>query len=289
MPLLYQTRHFMRQWVKAPLKRLARPGEAFGYEHELGMFILKLAEEFSLQRCGKPEALLADSVQQLILRQEHLSWLNEAHQCLQTALMPDYEQNLFEYYRQQQYLLLLSFLSYPFRGPGCLRAHVEPFRAASSKLSSIRVLDYGAGIPFGIIYLLRTCPEKMKSITLVDLDLVHAELTEFIIRRLAPQAETAFLKTTNAETIPDLGGRRFNLMYGKDVFEHVHDPERLLRTILTHAEPGESLGYFDITDHGEKSLQHVHPQLSHLSHLAGEYGFKPNGKVRSLTEFVRIK
>jgi hypothetical protein len=200
--------------------------------------------------------------------------------------MPHYEHNLYKYYRQQQYLILLTFLSYAFQGPGSLGAYVQPYVNSSSKLSKLRILDYGAGLAFGPIHLLRTCPEKVESITIVDLDLIHTDIVEYILSGLCPDGAITVMRVYNPKTIPDFGNRTFNLIYGKDIFEHLHNPERLLRTILKKAEPS-CIGYFDINDHGEKYLQHVNPQLSHLSQIIREYSFMPHGKVTGLSEFVK--
>jgi len=284
--LLSRARRMLPEGPKALLRRFLVRKVAPYDEHELGVYVLQRAEEFCKGRGGHPEALQAVRLRKSILRQRHLEHTSEAHQYLQTAFMPDYEQSLFEYYQQQQFLMLLAFLGYPFRGPGCLCSHVDPFLVASSRLPGIRALDYGAGIPYGLIHLLRTCPEKIESITIVDLDLVHTELSEYILSQLAPDKEITFLRITDAESVPDLGGRAFNLIYGKDIFEHVHDPERLLRVMLDRAAPS-CLAYFDIRDHGAKYLQHVHPQLSHLSRVVCERSFKSDGQVGGLSEFVR--
>jgi hypothetical protein len=287
-PLLNYTKRYMPEVFKAPLRLLARRIGTTGYEHELGMYVLRESEKFSKIRDGRSEALRKDCILKSILKQDCIRQMNEAHQYLQTAFMANYEMNLFEYYRQQQYLILLTFLGYPFRGHGCLLSHVEPFRVASSKMPRINAIDYGAGIPFGIIHLLRTCPEKIDSITIVDLDLIHSEISEYIVSKLAPQKDITFLRITDTESIPDLSGRKYNLIYCKDIFEHVHEPERLLRAILCNSAPS-CICYFDIRDHGVKHLQHVHPQLSHLSKVICEHSFEPKGEIGSLSEYVKIR
>jgi len=287
---LSRAKSLVPEQIKAPLRRLLDPQSReepmSGYEHELGMFVLQQAEEFSASRGGRPEALHAECVRNAILHQKCLTQMNEASQFVQTAFMPDYERSLFDYYRLQQYLMLITFLSYPFRGAGCLRSHVSPFVVGASRLSCVRALDYGAGIPFGLIYLLQTCPNKVESITIVDLDLIHVELSEYILSRLSPRTELVVLRVIDAETVPDLGDLTFNLLYGKDIFEHVHDPGGLLRAILSNAAPS-CIGYFDLRDHGAKYLQHVHPELSDLLQVIDEYSFAPTGVVAGLSGFAR--
>lgn len=284
--LINMAKRFLPNWVKIQLRRISVPKAIRDRDYELGMYVLEKAKNFSVDRGGIPESLQASKLKNCIFQAKCLSEMNEAHQYIQTAFMPHYEQNLYEYYRQQQYLILLTFLSYAFRGPNSLASHIEPYIAASSTLRSMRILDYGAGLPFGIIHLLRTAPEKVESITIVDLDLIHTYLVEYILSCLCPDAVITIMRVTTSEITPDFGERTFNLIYGKDIFEHIHDPERLLRTILSKAEP-TCVAYLDINDHGEKYLQHVHPRLSHLSQILCEYSFVPHGKVAGLSEFAK--
>jgi 2-polyprenyl-3-methyl-5-hydroxy-6-metoxy-1,4-benzoquinol methylase len=279
-------KRLLPDWVKNRVQRILVPRAIQDRDHDLGMFILEELKNFSSERGGRPESLQAGRLKECIFRGKCLREMNEAHQYLQTAIMPRYEQNLYEYYRQQQYLILLTFLSYAFLRPGSLAPHVEPYSIASSRLSKMRILDYGAGLAYGLIHLLRAVPEKIESITIVDLDLVHADFVEYILARLCRNVTVTIIRVTNSDAVPDLGSRTFNLIYGKDIFEHIHDPERLLRTILSKAEPS-CIGYFDIRDHGEKHLQHVHPRLSHLSRIICEHSFVPHGKVSGLSEFVK--
>ena len=279
-------KRLLPNWVKNRVRIFLMPKSVRTRDYNLGIFILEKMEKFSIHRAGRSESLQVSVLKDCLFHQRCLSEINEVHQYLQTALMPHYEQNLYEYYRQQQYLILLTFLSYAFRKPNNLASHIDPYRAASLKLSNMRILDYGAGLAFGIIYLLQTVPEKVESVTIVDLDLIHTNLVEYIVSDLCPNVAINILRITNSEMVPDLGDQTFNFIYGKDIFEHIHNPEQLLRTILNKAEPS-CIGYFDINDHGEKHLQHIHPELSHLSQVICEHSFVLNGKVSGLSEFVR--
>lgn len=283
--LIKHGKRLLPNWAKNQLKKILVPKAIRNRDYDLGVYILEKTRDFSRDRGGRPESLQTSRLKDCIFHAKCLTEMNEAHQYIQTALMPHYEQNLYAYYRQQ-YLILLTFLSYAFRGSDSLASHIQPYITASSKLPNMRILDYGAGLAFGLIHLLRTCPEKVESITIVDLDLIHTDLVEYILSGLCPDAVITIMRVTNPEIIPDFGDRTFNLIYGKDIFEHIHDPERLLRTILSKAEPS-CIGYFDINDHGEKYLQHVHPQLSYLSQIICEYSFVPHGRVKGLSEFVK--
>jgi hypothetical protein len=249
---------------------------------DLGRYVLETARRYSMEKGGWPDGF-RQPLLDCIWRRENLRTFNEAIQSLQTIFMPRYEERLFEYYRSAEYLLLLSFLSYPFAG---LASHVEPFVAAAAELDRLDILDYGAGIPFGIIHLLRTCPGKVRSVTVVDLDLVHTAFAEYLLRGLAPNTLLDFHKLRDTESVPDFGARTFNLLYGKDIFEHLRRPEPVFHALLSHsAQP--CLGFFDLRHHGERYLQHVTPDVTHLVKLATDHAFEPAGLVAGLSAFRR--
>ena len=268
--------------LKRAIRRAMTPKEERDRDAQLGLFILDQAESFSRHIGGQPESLTA--VLESIAHLESLTAVNEAHQYLQTALMPEFEKNLYEYYRQQEYLILLTFLSYPFRGPGSLT--LEPFLRGAKKLGTLRILDYGAGLAFGIIHLLRTCPEAVESITTVDLDLIHSRLAAYIVSTMAPGKDCRHYMLRDAEEQPSFADRKFNCLFGDNVFEHLREPERVLRSMLQRAEE-TSICYFDLADHGRKYLQHVHPQLSHLEEIMTEFSFVRTEKVGGVMEYVR--
>jgi hypothetical protein len=249
---------------------------------ELGRFILETARQYSQAIGGRPDGF-RECVVDCIIHREKLKLFNEVHQHLQTIFTPKYEERLFEYYQSAQYLLLLSFLSYPFAG---LASHVDPFVIASTKLGSLDVLDYGAGIPYGIIHLLRTCPEKVRSLTVVDLDLVHTAFSEYVLKSMAPKVPLTYFKLRDPEQIPELGDQKFNLLYGKDIFEHLKKPEPVFRTMLASAA-SECLGFFDLRHHGERYLQHVTPDVTWLVGVASQYSFRRAGEVGGLSMFWR--
>ena len=269
------------------LKRL-RDGEksAGRIESEIGDFVLSELRAFSLENGGDDSAIEAEPFRHLINNRPALKIASEAHQYLQTAVMKNYESQLYEYYREQQYFIFMAFLSYPFRGVGGLRSFLDPLEFAASKFTDIHLLDYGAGIPFGLINILRQRSTSVKSITLVDYNLLHAHFVKFLLERLAPEVELRCLWLTDSESLPNLGGSSFNVLFAKDIFEHVHKPELLASTLLEHAAPS-ALCLFDINDHGERHLQHVQPNLDSLSELVEQSGFSFLKKIGRISAFER--
>jgi hypothetical protein len=263
--------------------KTARKGE--GPEAALGAFVLAQAADYARSTGGDASALANATLGTFLHDRAAIKMAGEAQQYVMTAFQPDYERNLYPFYKQQEYMILLAFLSYPFRGPGSLNAQLQTYSAAADALPEMDILDYGAGMPFGLIQLLRTRPEKVKSVTLVDLDLIHTRLSEHIIRGFIGDRLT-MIRKTDPEAIPSFGRKKFNFCFGKDIFEHLTDPAPHLENILK-ATAKQAVCYFDFTDHGEKYLQHVTPLLSPLNAVVEAHGFEKAEMLAGMSGFTR--
>jgi SAM-dependent methyltransferase len=197
--------------------------------------------------------------------------------------MPDYQNNLYSYYKHQEYLILYRFLTYPFSSE--LSSHRLPYEKALDTHAGVDVLDYGAGIPYGLILSLLKNKCIVNSITLIDLDLVHVEFATFLINKIAPDTKLVVHKLTDTNAFPRLEGR-YDVFYGKDVFEHLSDPRKALVGLLNCSKNG-AVCYFDFSDHGDRIYQHLTPNLEFLSAEMEGLGFTYVGKVGGLSEFVR--
>lgn len=208
---------------------------------------------------------------------------NEIIQDILTAFMPDFEHNLYEFYKNQEYFIFYRFLQYPFINN--MSNYTVPYEKALIKCGKTDVLDYGAGIPFGLIYSLLNRKEAVNSITLIDLDLVHVDFVEFLIKKIAPETDLKIHRLTDGDSFPRLEGK-YNFFFGKDIFEHLADPLKNLKELMKYSRP-EAVCYFDFRDHGEKIYQHITPDIAFLTDEMVKLGFTYEGRVQNLSEFTR--
>lgn len=280
-------RKVVPQSLKEKIKDKRRGKDERGLETELAAFVQEEMKRYASENSADPSAIDQNSFQRCLTDKHLLKHFSEGVQFLQSAMMPEFEKNLFEFYRQQQFLLLVNFLSYPYRGVGCLDAQIRPYLSGASKIDGpLNILDYGAGVPYGLIHVARKIPERIASVTIVDLDLAHTYLVEFIIERLLPNADIRFVRMTDVNTIPEFGAQVFNFYYGKDVFEHLVDPEAVLNNMLSRAAD-RSCCFFDSNDHGAKYLQHVTPNLVPLKDVVSAKGFTSCRALNKMSCFVR--
>jgi hypothetical protein len=248
---------------------------------DTGQLFLKYAREFSATVGGKPEAF-DRSLDGLIGAGDSRCVAVCAD--LLDAFMPGYERNLFQYYIYQQYYILFRFLQYPFLYP--LAVYTASYQKGLSLLDEAHVLDYGCGVPYGLIMTLLSEPQRrIKSVTLVDLDLIHMDFAEFVIRKIAPDMPLDIYRLRDTEVFPGLKGP-YNFFFGKDIFEHLLDPEEKLRRLMSYSADA-SVCYFDFGDKGPVIYQHITPDLRYLAQVMERLGFQASGQLSSLTEFRR--
>jgi len=208
---------------------------------------------------------------------------NSVIQDILTAFMTDYKNNLYQYYKNQEFLIFYRFLSYPFSSD--LSNHFLPYQKGLLRYKSYDILDYGAGVPYGLINSLLKENNRIRSVTLVDLDLVHLQFVEFLIKKISPNIELNIYKITDTDFFPKIEGK-FNFFYGKDIFEHLEDPLKNLKKLMDYSMP-ESVCYFDFNDHGEIIYQHLSPNLLFLSDEMINMGFRKGDNVSGLSEFIK--
>lgn len=197
--------------------------------------------------------------------------------------MPDYEKDLYHYYKNQEYLIFYRFLSYPFSGN--LNSYIVPYKNALARFETNDILDYGSGIPYGLIYSLLRMKKSIQSITLIDLDLIHLEFAQFVINKIAPEIRLNIYKITDTETFPEIEGK-YNFFFGQDIFEHLSDPLKNLKELIKHSKE-RAVCYFEFDDHGEKKYQHITPNVKFLADEMIKLGYRSGEKLFGLTEFVR--
>jgi len=186
-------------------------------------------------------------------------------------------------YKYQEFLIFYRFLSYPFWDD--LYSYILPYEKALAINNCCDILDYGSGIPYGLIYALYNGTHSIKSISLIDLDLVHVDFVEYLIRKMAPEVKLKIYRLNDSEIFPELEGT-YNLFFGQDIFEHLRDPLKNLQNLMKYSQP-DAVCYFDFNDHGEKIYQHISPNISFLTEEMEKLGFQRKGKISSMTEFVK--
>jgi hypothetical protein len=196
---------------------------------------------------------------------------------------PDYRDRLPAYYDSLALLNTLRFVDYAGDEAFVVEHYLKPYEAAASRLGTLSVLEVGVGIPHGLIRLQLTRPGVIRRAALNDIDATYTRFACWFCERESIPVD--WIPAT-AGLASDLPEGRFNFVLAKDVFEHLHDPELMLRRIIAAAEP-EAVLALDLEDKGDRIYQHVSPQLAPLRAILAEGGWQAIGKTGVTTLFAR--
>jgi len=249
-------------------------------DYDFANFILDSAIEYSKHIDGDVGSF-DRRLKKLIVNSE--DDCNSIIQDILTAFMPNYEKHLYQYYKNQEYLIFYRFLSYPFQGG--MSHYFIPYEKGLERFQSNDIIDYGAGIPYGLIFSLLNKKNSINSITLIDLDLIHIDFVQFLITKIAPNIKLNIYRLKDTDSFPEIEGK-YNFFYGKDIFEHLSNPLENLKKLMNYSKQG-AICYFDFQDHGEKIYQHITPDIGFLSEEMIKMGFQSGTTTAGLSEFIR--
>ena len=200
--------------------------------------------------------------------------------------MPDFRQHLMDLYRMQQFCMMHRFLQYPFiETEDYMSKKIVPYERAEAKLQELHLVDYGCGLPHGLVWLLRRQPGKIRSVALVDLDLIALEFSESLVRELAPHVELEVHPLAGTDVLPKIRADK-NLVLAADVFEHLLEPEKAMRNLLASVTRSPSMAYFDLGLHNDAD-QHVCRDTGFLKDTVRNLGFQAMELDVWMTEFTK--
>jgi SAM-dependent methyltransferase len=269
-------------------RRLRPPGEsgpvgATPYRAEL----LRLLHRWVVETSGEQVSL--DDF--LARAERHLgtgeTWSASRYQAdLWDLFRPGYQdRDLAGFYQAGELFRLLRFIDYASDEPLIVEHYLAPYEHAYDALGveSMRVLELGAGLPHGLIRFHRDGAGRVSSWTMVEIDAAYTRFALWWCRLQGIPAE--WIPATAGSVSFELPGS-FDLVYAKDVFEHVYEPEALLRKVCAATAPGAVL-LLDLDDKGARVYEHVAPILSPLQRLVEDLGWTIEGRLGNLTMYQR--
>jgi SAM-dependent methyltransferase len=220
-------------------------------------------------------ALPRERFVQLIGEYQDRDWIKRTNRYigdLWYLFAPDFAQRLPDYYRYTDLQLTLTLLSYATSESLLNTNYLRPYRLARQRLGQFSVLELGAGIPHGLLHTVyKEGPTFCTALTSVDIDGVPARFLEFFCRRHHINHRWIMAIAGQATPLGAIG--RFDFIFAKDVFEHLHDPEPAVDDVLRCAS-NRALLALDLDDKGAVVYQHVSPALGPLRDAVRSAGFE---------------
>jgi SAM-dependent methyltransferase len=220
-------------------------------------------------------ALSKPRFDQLIGEYQDRDWLRRTNRYigdLWYLFAPDFARRLPDYYRYTDLQLTLTLLTYATNESLLDANYLRPYARAREQFGACTVLEIGAGIPHGLLHTVYSGGvEFCTALTTVDIDGVPARFVEFFCRR--HQIDHRWIVATAGESAPlgDIG--KFDFIFAKDVFEHLHDPRTAVDDVIRCASERALLA-LDLDDKGAVVYQHVSPVLAPLRNAVQSAGFE---------------
>jgi SAM-dependent methyltransferase len=197
---------------------------------------------------------------------------------------PDYGDRLPDFYRGTEHVRTMRFVDYA-SDPALIETnYTAPYRWAADRLGALHVLEIGAGIPHGLITLLGERPGAVASFATNDIDALYTRFCLWFCAQHGLPAEWLPVEAGTAAT--SLPRDRFDFVFAKDVFEHLHSPEAVLDEIVAAATPDAVLA-LDLEDKGPRGGEHVSPHLEPLAARLETAGWRREAKFGVVSLFTR--
>jgi hypothetical protein len=279
----------LRAYAPSWLRQLARRWRPDGggrddayYGWVLEQFHAFIASEYPGQALPR-ERFLA-----LARKYTDADWLRSTNRYLGDLwylFQPDFASHLDEYYRAQELPLTLTLLSYASNRALVDENYVRPYTFAGERLGPCSVLEFGAGIPHGVLHRVYAGHgSSITQLTTVDIDGVPARFVAYFCR--AHRIPHRAIPAVAGEAVSLDGAGPFDFVFAKDIFEHLLDPAAAVHQIVRQASSRAVLA-LDLDDKGAAVYQHVSPTLSPLAADVASAGFRPAGKTGNLSLFER--
>ncbi len=284
-----------RRWT--PRRILSRVGRlaglaprTSGFDREQLAYAHRLLDEFHRFIAGEygARALSRDAFLELFWRHQRSGIIRPANRFigdLWYLFAPDFTDRLDEYYKNQELQLTMTFLAYAASPSVLADNYIEPYRLMRERVPRARVLEVGAGLPHGFLNLLwEAGPTWCESLTVVELDAIYTRFTAWACRTHDLPFHHILAHAGRPPAIPR--DRPFDLVFAKDVFEHLDDPRRTLHDILAAAARRSMLA-LDLDDKGAVEYQHISPDLDALKDDVTRAGFQLLARTGHMSVFAR--
>lgn len=177
----------------------------------------------------------------------------------------DNEKEIFDACKAHEYLHLLRMVTYPL--PQWDMSN--PMVKGLSDCPAVSIVDYGCGMAQSSLSLANYFLSRGSNVTLtlVDIPTISKNFLLWIAERNHIPME--FLDCTADRPFPVLPS--CNVVIATEVFEHLHDPLKLLTAIHAALQPNGFI-FTDVSDHKDEFM-HVSPDLSLLRSEIKKLGY----------------
>ena len=191
------------------------------------------------------------------------------------------------HYKSNEKKILLKFIIYSLNTKLIKRKYAHVYEFAINQIKDpLKILEIGGGLPHGFIYSNWIRKEKFfDHFHYIDANLLHSEFVKWYCSNMKiPHS----IELYPAAKTPKINNAKFNFIFAKDIFEHLEDPDTLLDDIISNTTNTETLLCLDLEHKGEKTIQHLNPNLPVLKKKLENNNFKVIKKFDEIHVWKKI-
>ena len=209
---------------------------------------------------------------------------------LERLFDPNYkiDDDVETHYKLNEKKILLKFIIYSINTKLIKKKFVDIYDFAISQINDpLKVIEIGGGIPHGFIYSYwKRKKIFFDHIHYIDANLLHSDFVKWYLQNnnishsieLFPAAKT-----------PKIDNIDFNFIFAKDIFEHLDNPDILIENIISKVTNDKTLLCLDLEHKGEKTVQHINPNLPILKKKLENNNFQVIKKFDDVHVWKKIK
>ena len=228
--------------------------------------------------------LFEKRIKSLILNYDEYKDLNYA---LNNLFNPNYNDNLQDHYKNIEKNIFFKFILNSLNTKLIRNKYSEIYDFSINEINEpLNILEIGGGLPHGFIYNIWR-KEKLffKNFNYIDADLLHTEFVKWYCHKLKIPSE---IEIFPASITPTIKNNNYNFVFAKDVFEHLDDPEKLIDNLIENTKNNKTLLCLDLEHKGEKTTQHLNPNLPLLKNKLIDNKFKVIKKFEEVHIWKKI-
>ncbi|WP_023648664.1 hypothetical protein [Candidatus Pelagibacter ubique] len=206
---------------------------------------------------------------------------------LNVLFNPRFNEDLEFHYKYQESYIFFRFITYSMNIKLISDKYAQVYNFAINNLNQpLDILEIGGGLPHGLIYnVWKKNKTFLENFTYVDANLLHSEFVKWYCKKIKIVHD---IKLFRSSKTPILENRKFNFVFAKDIFEHLDAPEILIDFLISNTKNDKTLLCLDLEHKGEKTVQHISPNLPVLKDRLIKNNFKVIKEFKEIHVWKKI-
>lgn len=186
---------------------------------------------------------------------------------------PNFDDNIQNHYKFYEKHIFFKFIIYSINTKLINNKYSKIYDFAINEIKEpLKILEIGGGMPHGLIFnVWKKGKLFCNKLNYVDADLLHSEFVDWYCKKNEIPLE---IKLFPAAKTPEIEGIKYNFVFAKDIFEHLDAPEKLIDDLIANTTNSKTLLCLDLEHKGEKTVQHLNPNLPVLKKKLIDNKFK---------------